>query len=126
MPLPQLLCMQAVCAGGRSRWLRVQGGVLELGESLATNNLQTLARWDDFLGFKFEAAVEHTDAHHREQVVCSVRVVVNAAEESSARVFADVLREQMATTRVLIEEGRDVMDEATDNDERASFGLLLD
>jgi hypothetical protein len=115
-----------ICAGGKSRWFWMQGGVLELRESLATNDLQTLARWDDFLGFKFEAAMEHPNAHHREQVMCSVRVVVNAAEESSACVFADVLYEQMATTRVLIEEGRDVMDEATNNDERASLGLLLD
>lgn len=58
--------------------------------------------------------------------MCSVRVVVNAAKERSGRVFAEVLREQMATTRVLIEEGRDIMDEATNNDERASLGLLLD
>jgi len=126
MPLRQLLRMQAVCAGGRSRWLRVQGGVLELSETLATDNLQTLAGWDDFLGLEFEAAMEHTDTHHREQVMCSVRVVVNAAEKSSGCVFADVLHEQMATTRVFVKEGRDVMDEATNNDERASLGLLLD
>jgi len=31
----------------------------------------------------------------------------------------------VATTRVFVEEGRDVMDEATDNNERASLGLLL-
>lgn len=53
-------------------------------------------------------------------------MVVNAAKERSGRVFADVLREQMATTRVLIEEGRDIMDEATNDNERASLGLLLD
>ena len=104
----------------------MHGGVLELSDSLATNNLQTLARWDVFLGFKFEAAVEHANAHHREEIVCSIRVVVNTAKERSGRVFANILREQMATTRVLVEEGRDIMDEATDNDERASLGLLLD
>lgn len=58
--------------------------------------------------------------------MCGVGVVVNAAEESSGRVLADVLGEQMATTWVLVEEGRDVMDEATDDDERASLSLLLD
>ena len=85
--------MQAVYAGGRCRRLKMQGGVLELSKSLATDNLQTLARRDDFLGFKFETAKEHTDAHHREQVMCSVRVVVNTTEESSGRIFADILRE---------------------------------
>ena len=104
----------------------MQGGVLELSESLATNDLQALARWNDFLRFEFEPAMEHTDAHHREQVMCSVRVVVNAAEKRRGCILADVLRKQMATTRVLVEEGRDVMDEAPDNDERASLRLLLD
>jgi hypothetical protein len=104
----------------------VQGRTLELGESLTTDNLQPLARWEELLGFELEAAVEHTNAHHREQVMGRVRVIVHAAEESRGRVPADVLREQMATTRVLVEEGRDIMDEATDNDEWASLDLFLD
>ena len=85
--------MQEVHAGGRCRLLMMQSGVLELSESLATDSLQMLARWNDLLGFQFEAAKEHTNAHHREQVVCSVRVVVNATKESSGRIFADILHE---------------------------------
>jgi len=104
----------------------VQGSLLELSESLATDDLQALARWNGLRGFEFEAAMKYTDAHHREQVMCSVRVVVNAAEECSGRILADILREQMAATRVFVEEGRNVMDEATDNDERPSLGLLLE
>lgn len=104
----------------------MQGSALELNESLATDNLQVLARWDDLLGFEFQAAVEHTDAHHREQIVCSIRVVVDAAEECSGRILADILREQMAAARVFVEERRNVMDEATNNDERSSLSLLLD
>ncbi|KAI3484012.1 hypothetical protein L1887_53026 [Cichorium endivia] len=69
-------------------------------------------------------AVEDTHTHHREQVVCRIRVVVDTAEESSGSVLANLAREQVAATRVLVEEGRDVVDEAVDNNEGASLGLL--
>ena len=104
----------------------MEGRVPELGERLATDNLQALGGRDGLLGLELEAAVEHADAHHREQVVRGVRVVVHAAEERRRRVLAGVLREQVAAAGVFVEEGRHVVDEAADYDERPRLRLLLD
>ena len=71
-------------------------------------------------------AMEDTDALHREQVVRRVGVVVDAAEERSRRVLADELDDEVRAAGVLVDEGRDVVDEAGDEDERAGRGLLLD
>lgn len=46
----------------------------------------------------------------------SVRVVVDTAEERSRRILADVLNEQVSTTRVLVKEVGDVVNGATDDD----------
>jgi hypothetical protein len=58
--------------------------------------------------------------------VCSIRVVVNAAEECGGRVSADMPNEQVATTGVLVEEIGNVMDETGNNNKRTLNGLLLD
>ena len=87
-------------------------------------------------------AVEHTYTLHREQlqeisicvsafqnrtyIVGSVRVVVDTAEERGCRVLANVLEEQMATTRVLVDKVRDIVNEASDDDERPLDALVLD
>ena len=70
--------------------------------------------------------MEDTDALHREQVVRRVGVVVDAAEERGRRILADELDDEVRTAGVLVDEGRDVVDEAGDEDERAGSGLLLD
>ena len=62
----------------------------------------------------------------RTYIVRGVRVVVHAAEECRRRVFANVLGEQVRTTRVRVEERRHVVDEAGHQDKRARRGLLLD
>ena len=58
--------------------------------------------------------------------MCSVRVVVNTTEEGRCRVLADVLDEQVAATRVLVEERGNIVDEAGNEDEWALLRLLLD
>ena len=70
--------------------------------------------------------MEDADALHREQVVRRVGVVVDAAEERSRRVLADELDDEVRAAGVLVDEGRNVVDEAGDEDERAGCGLLLD
>ena len=70
--------------------------------------------------------MEDTDALHREQVVRRVRVVVDTAEERGRRVLADERDDEVRAAGVLVDEGRDVVDEAGDEDERAGRGLLLD
>ena len=59
-------------------------------------------------------------------VVRSVRVVVHTAEERRRRVAADVLREKMTATGVLVQEGRNIVDEARNEDQRTLLRLLLD
>ena len=56
----------------------------------------------------------------------SIRVVVNTAEESSGSILADVLDEKVLATRVLFEEGSDIMDEASDENKGTFARLLLD
>lgn len=41
--------------------------------------------------------------------MCGIRVVVYTAEERSRGVLADHLDQQMTTTGVLVDEGRDIM-----------------
>ena len=55
-----------------------------------------------------------------------VRVVVYTAEERRGRVLADVLDEEMAAARVLVEERGDIVDEAGNEDEWALLCLFLD
>ena len=52
-------------------------------------------------------------------------MVVNTAEERSRRILANHLRDEMATTRVLVHERSDVVDEAGNDHKRALHRLLL-
>ena len=45
-------------------------------------------------------------------IVGGIRVIVNATKERSRGIFTNVLHEQMATTRVFINECGDVMNKA--------------
>ena len=56
----------------------------------------------------------------------SVRVVVDTAKERGRRVAADVLREHVTSSGMIIEERADVVNEARDNDEWTLGSLLLD
>lgn len=62
----------------------------------------------------------------RTYIVGSVGVVVDTAEERGCRVLANVLDQQMATTRVLVDKVRDIVNEASDDDERPLDTLVLD
>ena len=46
----------------------------------------------------------------------SIRVVVNTAEERCRRVLTDVLHEEMTASRVFINERRDIVNKARDQD----------
>lgn len=59
-------------------------------------------------------------------VVGSVRVIVYTAEERGRRVLTDVLDDQVATARVLVDKVRNVVDEASDDDEGPLAALFLD
>lgn len=59
-------------------------------------------------------------------VVRSVRVVIYTAEKRGCRVATDVLDEKVTTTWVLIKEVGDVVDEASDDNQRAFHSLILD
>ena len=53
-------------------------------------------------------------------------MVVDTAEERSRRILANHLRDEMTTTRVLVHERRNIVDEASNDDQRALSSLLLD
>lgn len=127
--------------GGGDRGGRVSTGLVPARDA------QALAGRDDLVvECVLYAAVEHADAEHREQldestagqlgkrnkhgnatdVVCSVRVVVYTAPEGGRRVLADVLRQEVPATRVVVEERAEIVDEAGDNDEGTLGRLLLD
>jgi hypothetical protein len=92
------------------------------------DDLEALRGWDreDLVSLKFETAVEDTDAHHGQKVVSSVGVIVNATEESGRSILAEVLLDQVLATGMLIHESGNVVDEAGDEDQRTSLGLLLE
>ena len=58
--------------------------------------------------------------------MCGIRVVIDTSEESRGSVLADVLGEEMAASGMLVQEGRDIVDEAGDENEWALSRLLLD
>lgn len=98
----------------------------ELGECLASHNFESLGGWDGLFGFEFESTAENTDTHHGEKVVGGVRMVINTSEECGGSVFANVLAQQMTTSRMFVHERRDIMNETGNEDERAGLGLFLE
>ena len=59
-------------------------------------------------------------------IVSGIGVIVDTAEESSRRIPSDILREQMTATRVLIHERRNVMNKASNDNQRPLLRLLQD
>ena len=59
-------------------------------------------------------------------VVSSVRVIVNTAKECNSGVLAHVFCNHVTTTWVLVEEARNIVDEASDEHKCALLRLFLD
>jgi hypothetical protein len=59
-------------------------------------------------------------------VVGSVRMVIHTTEERGSSIFADELDQEMGTSRMLVNEIRNIMNESRDEDERSFSSLLLD
>lgn len=60
----------------------------------------------------------------RAHVMRCIRVIVNASKESRCRIAANVLSQKMTTSRMLIHERRNVVNEASDSNQRTLFRLL--
>lgn len=58
-------------------------------------------------------------------IVRGIAVVVNATKERRCGVPTDVLREKMPTTRVLVQEVRNIVDETRNADQWPRLCLLL-
>ena len=58
-------------------------------------------------------------------IVCSIAVVVDATKKGRCGVSANVLGKEMATTRMLVQEVRNIVDEAPNADQWTRLGLLL-
>jgi len=79
-------------------------------------------------GLDLITAADYTDPVLSEEVVGTVRVIVDSAEESGSSIFAKTGLDESASSRVFVDEGRDVVDEAGDDDELtglASFGEVV-
>lgn len=68
----------------------------------------------------------HKAGSDETHVVRSVGVVVDTTKERSRPILANHLRNQVTATRMLIHERRDVVDEASNDDQGALHGLFLD
>lgn len=53
-------------------------------------------------------------------------MLVETTQESGGGVLANIRRKWATTTRVLVYEGRQIVDKTSDENERASLGLFLD
>jgi len=74
----------------------------------------------------FHTTIKDTNSHHCQEVVSSVRVVVDTSEEGSRGVGSDSPLDQVSTTWVVLGERRAVVDESVDGHERSLFGLGLE
>lgn len=59
-------------------------------------------------------------------IVRGIGMIIDTAEERCGSVFADVLDDEVGSSGVLFDEGRDIVDEAGDEDEGAGGGLRDD
>lgn len=76
--------------------------------------------------FHFHAAVEDSDAHHGELVVCCVGVVVDAAEEGDGGVGPDGTFEEVGSAGVISHKGGNVVDKAVDDHQFPGLGFFLE
>lgn len=58
--------------------------------------------------------------------MCCVAMVVHTTVESGCAVLAETCGQQVSSTGVLVKEGRDIVDETADADQRAALGLLFE
>jgi len=101
--------------------------VVRGGDFVVSCNFEPLAGGNDLvIEAVRHSSVEDTHSLHGEEIVGSVRMVVDTAEEGCRRVLADHLDQEVGSSRVLVDERADVMNETGDEDEVAFLGLLLE
>lgn len=99
--------------------------VVGRGNFVISCNFQPLAGGNDFVVRAVgHSSVEDTYSFHGEEVVGSVRVVIDTTEERRCRILANHLDEQMGASRMFIDERADVMNEPRDENEM-TFGRLF-
>lgn len=74
----------------------------------------------------FHTTIKDTDTHHSEQVVCSVGVIVDTTKEGSGGISTNSTLDEVGTTRVVLNEGRTVVNETVDSNKRAFLGFSLE
>lgn len=72
------------------------------------------------------ATFDASDAEHGENGSSGVRVIVDSSVESGRRILAEASLDERLSSGVLVHKGRDVVDEARDDDEVAGLGSFLD
>lgn len=74
----------------------------------------------------FVTTLDHTDAELGQEVTSTVRVIVHATVKCRSRVLAKACLDEVTSSRVLIHELCDIVDEARDDDEVALLRLFLE
>jgi hypothetical protein len=70
-------------------------------------------------------ALDAADSIFRQDIRSAVRMIVNAAVESRSRVAAEASPDEAGATRVLVDEGRNVVDETADDHELTGLAGFL-
>jgi len=74
----------------------------------------------------FHTAIQDADSHHGEEVLRRSTVIVHATHERGSGVRPDGALDEVSSTRVFLGEGRDVVDEPADDDQRTCLCLGLE
>lgn len=75
--------------------------------------------------FDLATATNDTNSHSREQVVCCIRVKVDAAVEHGGSIFAESALDERFASRMLVDEVGDIVDDTGDSDKTAAVLNLL-
>lgn len=58
--------------------------------------------------------------------MCCVRVIIYTSKERRRRILANVFLQEMSTTRMFVDEGANVVNEAGDENKSSCLRLVLD
>src|SRR5579871_3379422 len=75
--------------------------------------------------FDFHTTTNDSYSHRREQIVSSVRMVIDTTIEHGSSILANARANHSLTTRMVFDEGRDIMDDTSNCNETATVLTLI-
>jgi len=74
----------------------------------------------------FHSSIKDADSHHCQEIVGSIRVIVNSAKERSGSVGPDSSFDEVCSSRMVFGKGRAVVNESVDGNQRSFLCLGLE